>query len=292
MEVLVEFSVIFLITLVLGYLAPAGSYYWLFHVHADERGLDPLQSRRPTAEDIRREIQLSLMTVLIFSIMGTGLYQLYKAGHTSIYWRLRDYPYGSLFFFVFVAFVVHDAWFYWTHRFMHWRPVFKYVHLGHHRSVSPTPWAIFAFQPLEAVIQFIGVSLIVIFIPMHPLGLLLFFWIDAQVNTAGHTGYELVPRFISQSRWFQGLSTVTHHDLHHTHLNKNYGAFFTFWDRWMGTYLPDEAVEAHQSPAHVAAELAEHERPEREPTEREAKPRSRSLRESVAGLLPPLRATR
>lgn len=291
MELLVEFSVIFLITLVLGYLAPAGSYYWLFHVRAKDRHLEPLQSRRPTAKDIRREIQLSLMTVLIFSIMGAGLYQLYKAGHTSIYWRLRDYPVGSLFFFVFVAFVVHDAWFYWTHRFMHWRPIFKYVHLGHHRSVSPTPWAIFAFQPLEAVIQFIGVSLIVIFIPMHPLGLLLFFWIDAQVNTAGHTGYELVPRFISQSRWFQGLSTVTHHDLHHTHLNKNYGAFFTFWDRWMGTYLPDEAAEAQKSSSQIAAELTEIEQPETQSAEREANPRHRTARGLVAGLLP-LRATR
>src|SRR5688572_12036135 len=105
MTLLLEFVVIFLITLILGYLAPAGAYYWRYHVHAKDRQLEPLQHRRPTAKDIRREIQLSLVTVVIFSIMGTGLYQLYKAGHTSIYWRLRDYPYGSLFVFVFVAFV-------------------------------------------------------------------------------------------------------------------------------------------------------------------------------------------
>jgi lathosterol oxidase len=255
MQLLVEFAVFFLITLVLGYLVPAGSYYWFFHLRAKSRQLTPLQKRRPTAKDIRREIRLSMMTVVIFSVMSTGLYQLYKAGYTSIYLNLRDYPYGSLFFFVFLALVMHDAYFYWTHRLMHWRPIFKYVHLGHHRSVSPTPWAIYAFQPGEAIIQFIGISLIVLFIPMHPLGLLLFFWIDAQVNTAGHTGYELVPRFIAKSRWFQGLSTVTHHDLHHTHLDKNFGAFFTFWDRWMGTYLPDEAIAEDQE-AYTAAALA------------------------------------
>lgn len=28
---------------------------------------------------------------------------------------------------------LHDAWFYWTHRLLHWRPLYKYVHWEHHR---------------------------------------------------------------------------------------------------------------------------------------------------------------
>ena len=109
---------------------------------------------------------------------------------------------------------------------MHWRPVFKYTHLGHHRSVSPTPWAIYAFQPAEAVIQFLVVMGMVIFLPLHPLALFLFFAADTIVNTAGHTGYELMPRSISQNVCFRGLNTVTHHDTHHTNFGKNFGAFF------------------------------------------------------------------
>jgi sterol desaturase/sphingolipid hydroxylase (fatty acid hydroxylase superfamily) len=276
MTIFVEFLAIFAIVLVLGYLAPAGAYYWLFHVHAADRQLEPIQHRRATAKDIRREVLLSLSTCLIFALMSTALYQLYKAGHTSIYWNLRDYPYGFLFLSVFAALAVHDTWFYWTHRFMHWRPVFKYTHLAHHRSVSPTPWAIYAFQPAEAFLQFLGVALVVIFVPLHPLGLLLFFWIDAQINTAGHTGYELVPRFIARSPWFQGLNTVTHHDLHHTHPNKNFGSFFNVWDRWMGTYLPDEAAENHGHLDPVPAQVAEH-------SEHETKPRRN---ESYGGLAP------
>lgn len=264
MSLIVEFLISLVIVLVLGYLAPAGAYYWLYHIRGKQK-LEPIQARRPTAKDIRREIGLSLITCLIFAAMATAVYQLYKAGHTSIYWRLRDYPYGYLFVSVFVCLVLHDTWFYWTHRFMHWRPVFKYLHLDHHRSVSPTPWAIYAFNPLEAVIQFTIICLLVIFVPLHPLGLLLFFWIDAQVNTAGHTGYEIVPRFLSHSRWFQGLNTVTHHDLHHTHPNKNFGSFFNVWDRWMGTYLPDEAAEKPQPPDAVPAEVAEHDDAARRP---------------------------
>lgn len=27
---------------------------------------------------------------------------------------------------------LHDAWFYWTHRALHWRPLYKHVHAIHH----------------------------------------------------------------------------------------------------------------------------------------------------------------
>ena len=29
--------------------------------------------------------------------------------------------------------VLHDAWFYWTHRLLHWRPLYRHVHYIHHR---------------------------------------------------------------------------------------------------------------------------------------------------------------
>jgi len=76
--------------------------------------------------------------------------------------------------FLFLCMVMHDTIFYWSHRFMHWRPVFPYFHRGHHRFVTPMPWAIYAFQPLEAVTQSLGILLIVLFLPLHPLALLLF----------------------------------------------------------------------------------------------------------------------
>ncbi|WP_425617640.1 sterol desaturase family protein [Anatilimnocola sp. NA78] len=249
--VLLEFSAIFAFLLVLGYFVPAGSFYWLYHVR--QRDLEPIQSRQPTAAQIKREIQLSVSTVFIFAVMTTGLYQLYKSGHTSIYWNFRDYPIGYFPVSVFLCLVVHDTFFYWTHRFMHWRPVFKYMHLGHHRSVAPTPWAIFAFQPAEAVVQFLCIASLVLFLPLHPLAFLLFLWIDTQVNTAGHTGYEMVPKFISQHPFFRGLNTVTHHDGHHTNMNKNFGSFFNVWDRWMGTLMEDEEiVAANHKPAAAA----------------------------------------
>ena len=196
---------------------------------------------------IRREIRMSLATVSIFALMSAGLFELYKAGHTSVYWNLHDYPLVYLPISFLAALFIHDTYFYWTHRFMHTRPVFKYIHVGHHRSISPTPWATFAFQPLEAVIQFCGIVGLVLFLPMHPIALLAFLWYDTMVNTAGHTGFEMVPKAVSRSRLFKGFNTVTHHDTHHTNRRANFGAFFNIWDRWMGTFVDDESERVAES---------------------------------------------
>jgi len=234
---LVEFSAFFLFMLVLGYIAPAGSYYWLYYVRELERNEKfRIQHRRPTREQIVREVKLSVLSMVIFSAMAVVLYEFYKAGWTSIYWRFREYGWLYLPVSVFLCMVIHDTYFYWTHRFMHWRPVFKYTHVGHHRSISPTPWAIYAFQPAEAAIQFLGIMGIVMFLPLHPVALLAFLWADTQMNTAGHTGFEIVPRFISDHPLYRGFNTVTHHDGHHTNMGRNFGSFFNVWDRWMGTF--------------------------------------------------------
>ena len=31
---------------------------------------------------------------------------------------------------------LHDAWFYWTHRLLHWQPLYRKVHYIHHECAS------------------------------------------------------------------------------------------------------------------------------------------------------------
>jgi lathosterol oxidase len=190
-----------------------------------------------------------LVTILIFAAMSTVLFELYKAGKTSIYQPITAYPLWYLPLSFFLCAFIHDTYFYWSHRLMHWQAVFKYVHLAHHRSIAPTPWAIFAFNPLEAVIQFIGIMLLVLFLPLHPVVLLAFLSYDTVVNAAGHTGFEMMPKGSTKHWPFKFFNTVTHHDNHHTNMRVNFGAFFTFWDRLMGTYLDNAEVASSARPA-------------------------------------------
>jgi sterol desaturase/sphingolipid hydroxylase (fatty acid hydroxylase superfamily) len=57
------------------------------------------------------------------------------------------------------------------------------------------------------------------------------------------------------------MTTTTHHDMHHQQFNGNYGLYFTWWDRWMGTEFPEYKVAFHQAitetlPADAALENA------------------------------------
>jgi len=240
-----EFVVIFLFILILGYLIPCGRAYYLFFLNSDEeKESRRIQDRRPTPQSIRREIWMSLQSIFIFSIMGTGLFEMYKAGMTSIYWDTFAYPLYYLPLSFFLCLVIQDTIFYWTHRFMHWQPVFKYFHAGHHRSVSPSPWAIFAFQPLEAILQFSCLMFIVIFVPLKPIIFLAFMSYDSMINIAGHTGHEMIPPWMSRHWLFKGFNNVTHHDNHHTNMRCNFGAFFNVWDRWMGTFVDNVSAES------------------------------------------------
>src|SRR5262249_5267239 len=92
---------------------------------------------------------------------------------------------------------------------------------------------------------------LVIFMPLHPLVLFGFLWWDTIVNTAGHTGYEVVPKVVSRRPVMKFFNTVTHHDHHHTNMKANFGSFFNMWDRLMGTFMDDEAPapETAEAPA-------------------------------------------
>jgi sterol desaturase/sphingolipid hydroxylase (fatty acid hydroxylase superfamily) len=134
---------------------------------------------------------------------------------------------------------IHDTWFYWTHRLMHHPRLFRLTHLTHHRSVNPTPWAAFAFSPLEAVVQGSIFPLAVMLVPMHPYAFGLFMIWQLAFNVMGHAGYEVFPRWMMKSWLGRVLSTPTHHVMHHEKMRGNYGLYFNMWDRLMKTNHQD-----------------------------------------------------
>lgn len=232
-----KFCGFYLFELVFGYLLPAGWFHYRYHrASAARQDVRRIQSKLPRPEQIRRDVLASLRTFLIFAIGSVVLFELAAGGWTRMYWPVTARPlwYAAVSFILGTLFL--DAYFYWVHRFMHWRPVFALVHLTHHRSVTPTPWTIFAFSPLEALLQFLPVALLVFLMPLCPLVLILLLTHNTFVNVAGHNGIEIIPKSISQAPILRWFNTVTHHDAHHTNVRVNYGSYLNLWDRWMGTF--------------------------------------------------------
>jgi sterol desaturase/sphingolipid hydroxylase (fatty acid hydroxylase superfamily) len=117
-----------------------------------------VQARRLQETDtdwarLRSEIAYSMSTVGVFSGVGLTLLYAAQAGLTRIYTDIQTRGWAYLLASVVLMIVLHDAYFYWTHRLLHWRPLYRCAHHVHHRSTSPTPWAAYAFHPAEAVVQ-------------------------------------------------------------------------------------------------------------------------------------------
>lgn len=186
-----------------------------------------------------REFLRSLRTVVVFSLVGASVFAGHRMGLSRVYedpgshgwaWLLASFP---------VVVVLHDAWFYWTHRLMHSRMLFGAVHRTHHLSVAPTPWTAYSFSAAEAFMQALFLPVILLVVPVH--ATVLFSWTIWMVlrNVMGHAGVELLPR-----RWLAGwcgrwLTTSLHHEMHHAYGNANYALYFTWWDRWCGTEHPE-----------------------------------------------------
>jgi Delta7-sterol 5-desaturase len=102
-------------------------------------------------------------------------------------------------------------------------------------STNPSPWAAFAFHPLEAFFE-AGIIVLVAFLyPVHPMAVGLFLLFMMMYNVYGHLGYELYPKGFSTTKVGRWINTSVNHNMHHEFFTGNYGLYFLFWDRWMGT---------------------------------------------------------
>lgn len=191
--------------------------------------------RDPASEDVRREIRWSLLTALIYGLVGTATILAGKAFGWQMYRKIGLHGWGWFFTSILIAIIVHDTWFYWTHRLMHHRRLFRLFHKVHHESTNPSPWAAYSFAPLEALAQACIFPLLAFTVPMHPLAFFVFMVWQITFNVIGHTGYEYFPPWLMKSWLGRLLNTPTNHVQHHEKMRGNYGLYFNVWDRLMGT---------------------------------------------------------
>lgn len=91
---------------------------------------------------IRREVGWSLASAAIYGIpAGIVAWGWQNRGWTLIYTDFADHPLWYLPASLFAYLLLHDTWFYWTHRLFHQPRWFRLAHAVHHESRPPTAWA-------------------------------------------------------------------------------------------------------------------------------------------------------
>ena len=235
---------------------------WLFGRWLEIRRI---QQRRAGPEDYRREVLSSLRTVFVFGVTTLSTLAMRQAGLVTF--SVDTFTWTTLAVQTVAIIVAHDAYFYWMHRAIHHRRLFRAWHLHHHRSRTPTPWAAYSFSSREAVAEAAFVPLYLLLattlgVEYVGFAMFLFLWHMIIRNVIGHCGVEIYPRGWVDNPLTGWWNTVTHHDLHHSAGTYNFGLYFTWWDRWMGTEHPRyretfRAVTAQRHGAEPAAVPAE-----------------------------------
>ena len=230
-----------LLTIAERYYVIAGLAFLVFYILLGKRiGWKKIQLKFPGWSDYRRELFFSTISILIFSLPPLILIQNnVLRPHTTFYASISLH--GWVYFFaVFpLMFLIHDTYFYWTHRLIHHPKLFRLFHLVHHRSVNPSPWAAYAFHPLEAFAESLIFVIFLFTIPMTIWHLSVFFVLSLFYNVYGHLGYELYPASFNRHWLGRWVNTSVSHNLHHHYFKGNYGLYFLFWDRMMGTLRED-----------------------------------------------------
>jgi len=154
---------------------------------------------------IGREIRWSMIATLIYGApAGIVLWGWQHHGWTMLYADPAAYPLWYMPVSVLIYLFVQDSWFYWTHRAMHHRSLFKRMHAIHHQSRPPTAWTAMSFHPLESVTGAIVIPALVFIVPIH-LGMVgVVLAIATIMGVTNHMGWELFPRWIVHSSLGQG----------------------------------------------------------------------------------------
>ena len=242
----ITFQTLFIVWLInflllsIRYVVFAGVAYSIFWIwKRDKWQYKRTQIEYPDRSKILYEFKYSMITMTIFALVGVGIFTAKKNGFTFLYNDISERGIFYFIFSIFAAIFIHDTFFYWSHRIMHHKLIYKYVHKVHHNSTNPSPWAAFSFHPSESIIEAMIVPILVLIMPIHPLAILAFLLYMTFMNVLGHLGFEMYPNGFT-THWFgKWHNTATHHNMHHRFFNCNYGLYFNYWDRLMGTNHPN-----------------------------------------------------
>ena len=180
-------------------------------------------------------------------VSGAGIWTAYEAVTLWMYgngwlprveWRSpAGIAYCSL--MMIAVLFIRQMHFYWTHRWTHWKPLYKIAHYLHHRNVNIGPWSGLSMHPIEHLIYFSGV-LVHWVLPSHPIHAVFHLMHTGLSPAAGHSGFsEFV---VKDDKTFSNGGYF--HYLHHRYFECNYGNEGVPLDKWFGSFH-DGSPEAH-----------------------------------------------
>ncbi|KAK3944303.1 C-5 sterol desaturase [Diplogelasinospora grovesii] len=221
------FLITWLFGLVLYFVFSTLSYFFIF----DKKTLEHPKFLK---NQVWMEIKQANESMPFMALCTFPLFVAEVRGYSKLYDTSAEGPglwYDILQFPLFLLFT--DLLIYWIHRGLHHPLVYKRLHKPHHKWIMPTPYASYAFHPIDGFVQSIPYHIFPFIFPLQKLAYVFFFVFVNFWTILIHDG-----EYIANSPIINGAAC---HSLHHLAFNYNYGQYTTLWDRLGGSYrAPDE----------------------------------------------------
>ncbi len=223
-------------------LALFGGLHWYLHVRRGQG--DALKfTSKPFATGARRFAFRDQVRDNVFHALAFGV-PVFTAYEAVTYWLFANghlgligIEEGTVLFWawfaalILLAPVIHAVHFYFGHRLLHVRFLYRTVHHLHHRNVEVGPWSGLSMHPVEHVIYF---STVVVqwLLALHPVNALFQLHLAAFYPALGHAGFDKLK--VGGRLDVDGGGYF--HYLHHKHFECNYGGSLAPLDKLFGTF--------------------------------------------------------
>jgi lathosterol oxidase len=210
----------------------------LFSLIIVEEPITHLFVKEERTEHEKFEFRHFWETLILIPIMVVPfLWVMYRYGIFSIHFSGGIIGFMVMQFFAMM--LLHDCYFYWCHRLLHTKALWK-IHGIHHQAVDPTIVSSHVFHYIETFINFsfvIWFTLLtgLLFGGLYYIPALIFILYTITWNIYGHGKKNLLPITITNSFIGKYIVWPSYHLQHHRKGTGNFSFFFTFWDRMCRT---------------------------------------------------------
>jgi sterol desaturase/sphingolipid hydroxylase (fatty acid hydroxylase superfamily) len=110
------------------------------------------------------------------------------------------------------------------------------IHKHHHSHVETNVYSLYVLHPIETL----GFGFIWLFclflIDYNFYSVTIYLILNLTYAILGHLKVDVFPKFWYKNVITKWISTTKFHNCHHKNENKNFGFYFTFWDKIFKTY--------------------------------------------------------
>jgi sterol desaturase/sphingolipid hydroxylase (fatty acid hydroxylase superfamily) len=209
-----------------------------------------IQPNRFRWEIFRREILFAIISITISATIITYI-TAQLTQHGFITYNKSPTTWWVIGLEFALSFFAFDTYFYWLHRWMHQKTIYKWVHKIHHYSTAPNLLTTLSVSPVESIINGGFTPLFLSLMVVHEDTMKFLIPCNIIMGLYVHSGHEFLPRWWNKSWATKWFITATFHDQHHKYFNFNYGGYTTIWDFICGTVRPKYLADFDQLKAKV-----------------------------------------